>query len=68
MPAKKTRRSRPARFDEIPYNYDAPGAMTRQQREERLEGLIQVFADIFPGLTPEQRGRYMSEPGGQEAA
>jgi hypothetical protein len=68
MPATKPRSSKHVRVDEPPYDYDAPGAMTRQQRVERLEGLIQVFADIFVGLTPEQRSRYMSEPAEQGAA
>ena len=43
MPAKKPRSSKHVRVDESPYDYDAPGALTRQQRVERLERLIQVF-------------------------
>lgn len=60
MPAKKPRTSKHVRVDEPPYDYDAPGAMARQQRVERLEGLVQVFADIFAGLSSEQRARYMT--------
>jgi hypothetical protein len=68
MSTKKLRSPEPAKVDTLPSDYKAPGAMTRQQREERLEGLIQVFADIFAGLTSEQLSRYTSEPAGQEAA
>jgi hypothetical protein len=35
--------------------------MTYQQRQERLQGLADVFVSIFCSLSPEQRARYMSE-------
>jgi hypothetical protein len=55
------------------YDHGEAGAapqleMNRQQRQERLEELIHVFASIFAGLSPEQRARYMSGNIEQEAA
>jgi hypothetical protein len=45
-----------------------PLEMTCQQRQERLEELVHVFASIFAGLSPEQRARYMLEHAEQESA
>jgi hypothetical protein len=44
----------------LPYNYDATGALTPEQRDERLEGLSRVLLDIFLSLSPEQKARYLS--------
>jgi hypothetical protein len=68
MSAKKPRTPKADKVDLPPYDYNAPGAQTYQQRQERLAGLVQVFADIFVSLSPEQRVKYMAEPRGQEDA
>jgi hypothetical protein len=66
MSAKKHSTQKADKVDLPPYDYNAPGAHTYQQRQERLAGLIHVFADIFAGLSPEDRVRYMTEPPEQE--
>jgi hypothetical protein len=68
MSAKKPRTAKAGKVDLPPYDYGKPGAQTYQQRQERLEGLIQVFVDIFASLSPEDRVRYMTEPREQEDA
>lgn len=45
-----------------------PRGMNRQQRQDRFEELVHVFAAIFTGLSPEQRAKYMSMDTAQEAA
>jgi hypothetical protein len=47
MPIKKLRPGLPVKLKTLPYNYDAPGALTREQRSERLKGLSRVLLDIF---------------------
>ena len=42
--------------------------LTPQQRLERLEELLHVYASIFAGLSPDQRARYMSDETEQQAA
>jgi hypothetical protein len=59
MPAKKPRSSKHVRVDESPYDYDVPGALTPEQRDACLDGLVGVLLDIYLDLTPEQKARYM---------
>lgn len=49
------------RYDRVETGPSQAHELTPQQRHERLEELVHVFAAIFVGLTPEQRARYMSE-------
>lgn len=63
MSTKERRPCKSAKFDLPLYDYDAPGAMTRQQREERLDGFYHVLAEIFLGLTPEQRAKLVRRTG-----
>jgi hypothetical protein len=58
MPTKKLRPAGPVKLRTLPYNYDAPGALTREQRSDRLKGLSRVLLDIFMDLSPGQRAKY----------
>jgi hypothetical protein len=58
MTAKNLRPAAPVKLKTLGYNYDAPGALTNEQRSDRLKGLSRVLLDIFLGFTPEQRAKY----------
>ena len=55
-------------YDHVDAGQSQPSGMTYQQRQERLQGLADVFVSIFCSLSPEQRARYMSEDTEQQAA
>jgi hypothetical protein len=58
MAAKNIRPAESVKLKTLAYNYDAPGALTPEQRSDRLKGLSRVLLDIFLSLTPEQKARY----------
>lgn len=58
MGVKNLSPATPVKLKTLAYDYDAPGALTREQRSERLKGLSRVLLDIFMDLTPEQRAKY----------
>jgi hypothetical protein len=55
-------------YDHVDAGASQAQEQTPQRRQERLEELIHVFADIFAGLSPEQRATYMSHDEEQQAA
>jgi hypothetical protein len=55
------------RYDHVDAGPSEAHELTPQQRQERLEELAKVFVDIFVGLSPEQRARYMSEDTEQQS-
>jgi hypothetical protein len=56
--AKNLRPGTPVKLKTLAYDYDTPGALTHEQRSDRLKGLSRVLLDIFLTLTPEQKARY----------
>jgi hypothetical protein len=55
-------------YDHVDAGQSQPPGLTYQQRQERLQGLADVFVSIFCSLSPDQRARYMSEETEQQAA
>ena len=55
------------RYDHVDGEPSQPSGMTYQQRQERLQGLADVFVSIFCSLSPEQRARYMAEDAEQQS-
>lgn len=55
-------------YDHVDAGQSQPSGLTYQQRQERLQGLADVFVSIFRSLSAEQRVRYMSEDTEQRAA
>jgi hypothetical protein len=63
MIAKNLRPAAPVKLKTLAYDYDVPGALTPEQRSDRLKGLSRVLLDIFLSLTPEQRAEYAAVKG-----
>jgi hypothetical protein len=57
-PIRAATQDKPAKLQALPYRYDSPGALTPEQRDERLDGLVDTLLDIFLSLSPEQKVRY----------
>jgi hypothetical protein len=57
-PVRAATKAKPAKLQALPYNYNAPGALTPEQRDACLDGLVDSLLDIFLTMSPEQRARY----------
>jgi hypothetical protein len=60
-PKRAATKAEPVKLTTLPYRYDAPGALTPEQRDERLDGLVGVLWDIFRSLSPEERAKYRKD-------
>ena len=63
MAAKNLRPAASVKLKTLAYDYNAAGALTPEQRRDRLIGLSRVLLDIFLSLTPEQRAEYAAVKG-----
>jgi hypothetical protein len=55
---KRAARVDPAKLSTLPYNFHAPGALTPEQRNACLDGLVDTLLDIFLAMSPEEQARY----------
>jgi hypothetical protein len=53
-PIRAATQAKPAKLGTLPYN----GALTPEQRDACLDGLVDTLLDIFLTMSPEQRARY----------
>jgi hypothetical protein len=68
MAKPRANRTAAGKLTTLPYNYDAPGALTPEQRDARLDGLVDTLLDIFLSLSPDEKAKYRAaKPKGSNA-